>query len=285
MSQENESGIRTFTAGEALEASRRVRFSSTGTIVYADAGEKHIGITVDVVASGAQVAVKMNNFPGTRKLTCAGAVTSGATVYGAADGKVDDAFAGNGPSVGIAIEGGSADLSIIEVLPSQDISGTELLHAAVADSSALGVSSSAEATFSNGSITFPAGDLKAGDVLRVKAKIRLDATNSTDTFTGRLKLGTETIATTPAPDAVNGDIAIIEAEITVQVGGASGFVEAVGNVMNDALVAGLATPFHKASAGEDLSGAVVLAVTGQFSASSAGNTAVLDHMTVERLRK
>jgi hypothetical protein len=286
MASENEKGIFSFPAGETIEPYRRIKLSS-GTALHAAAGDRHIGISVnsEAVSIGAQVAVKLNNFPGTRKVECAGAVTLGATVYGAATGMVDDAFAANGASVGTALDTGDGAGSIIEILPLAREGGSDLLAAAVGDSAALGTGSGAELTFSNGSYTFPAGSLLAGDLIRVKAKARLDATNGADTFTMRLKIGTETIATTPAPDAVNGDIAIIEADIAINIGGAGGQVEALGNVMNDALVAGLATPFHKAAAAEDLSAAVVLAVTGQFNAADAGNTAKMDHFTVERIRK
>lgn len=284
MASENENGVKSFTAGEALEAYRRVKLSS-GTVIYADAGDRYIGVTLAVVANGDTAAVKLRNHPGTYKMECAGAVTSGATVYSANDGMVDDAFAANGESIGIALDTGDGAGSIIEVLPQPKIGGGELLESSTGDSSALGTSSAAEATFSNGSYTFPAGSLLAGDKIVVKAKGRLDATNGSDTFTGRLKIGTETLATTPNPDAVDADIFMIDAEISINVGGASGFVEAMGTVMNDALAATLGTPFHKASSAEDLSGAVILAVTGQFDASSAGNTAKLDHFSVVRLRK
>lgn len=283
MAGENESGIKSFTAGEALEPFRRVKLSS-GTAVYADAGDRHIGVTVDGAASGAQVAVKLINHPGTRKIECAAAVTTGATVYAADDGKVDDDST-LGESIGIALDTGDGAGSIIEVMPLPKVGGSELLASSTGDSSALGVSSAAEATFSNGSYTFPAGSLLAGDKIVVKAKGRLDSTNGADTFTAKLKLGTETIATTPNPDAVNGDIFMINAEISVNIGGSGGHVEAMGSVMNDALAAGLATPFHKADAAEALDGAVVLAVTGQFDASSASNTAKLDHFSVVRHRK
>lgn len=282
MNGENETGVRSFEASVAVVANRRVKLSS-GKVVYADAADKSIGITIGAAGIGEQVGVKLHNFPGTRLVTASAAITTGTPVYGDASGKVNDVFTALGECLGIALQAADGDDSIFEILPEKG--GAELLYAAVADSAAGGTSSAAEFTFSNGSYTAPAGEIRTGDVLRIKAKIRLDATNGADTFTAKLKIGTETIATTPNPDAVDGDIAIIEAEVQVQVGGASGFLEAVGNVMNDALAAGLATPFHKAAAAEDLSGAIAFAITGQFSASSAGNTAKLDHFTIERVRK
>ncbi len=283
MASENENGVRAFESGEILASDRRVKLVA-GKAWYADAADKSIGITVAAAAAaGDWVGVKLHGFPGTRKVTCSAAVTINTPVYGDADGKVNDLYTAMGELIGLALDTGDGDDSVIEALPENG--GAELLYAAVGDSSAGGTSSAAEFTFSNGSLTLPAGEIRTGDVFRIKAKARLDATNGSDTFVMKLKIGTETIATTPNPDAVNGDIAIIDAEVSVNVGGASGFVEAVGTVMNDALVAGLGTPFHKASAAEDLSGAIAIAITGQFDASSAGNTAKLDHFTIERVRK
>lgn len=287
MSNENEGGIRTFTAGEALEANRRVKLSS-GTAVYADAGDDHIGVTVDPASSGALVAVKLKNFPGTRKMVCAAAVTSGAVVYAADDGKINDAYSGTGHRVGIALETGDGDGSKIEVLPEdRSTSGgeTELLANAIVQSDAGGTSSASEFTFSNGSVTIPAGEMREGDIYRVKAQGILPATNGADTFTGRLYVGTELIASTPAPDAVNGDIFCIEADIVVRVAGSSGKLKAMGRAYNDAAAAGLDVPFTLAEATEDISGAIAIALKGIFSASSAGNEARLHQFSVERIRK
>lgn len=279
----NETGLKAFTAGEALEAYRRVKLNSSGQVVYADAFDASIGITDDKVASGDTVTVRLHGVPGTRKMVCAAAVTAGAFVYADVDGKVNDAYVGTGLMEGIALDAGSGDGSIIEVLPKKG--GSELLHNATAQSDALGTSSAAEATFSNGSVTIPAGEIKEGDVFRVKARGTLPATNSTDTFTGKLKVGTEVIVTTPLPDAVNGDQFIIDAEIAVRVAGSSGKLVATGYALNDALAAGLAVPFGLAEASEDISGAIAISVTGQFSASSAGNEARLQQFSVERVRK
>jgi hypothetical protein len=290
MAQENEVGIKTFTAGEALEADRRVKLNAAGTaVVYAGVGDRMIGLTRDKAANGGQVEIKLRNFPGTRRMVAAAAIAAGARIYGAASGKIDDDSTTTGPCEGYALADASGDGSVIEVLPlpggSEFPGGSVLLFAAVGDSAALGTGSAAEATFSNGSYSLAAGFLKKGDILRVKAKGRLDATHAADTFTAKLKVGTEVIATTPNPDAVNGDIFMIDAEIAVNDDGAGGKLEAMGYVLNGALAAGLALPFHKAQAAEDLSVACDVNVTGQFDAADAGNTAKLDHFTVELLRK
>jgi hypothetical protein len=112
-------GVKTFIAGEALAAYRRVKISP-GTVtdppevVYAAAGEDFIGVTQYAVEIGADVAVKMNNGPGTFEIECAvsAAIARGTVLYGAASGKVSDASSGS--AQGIALEAG-VDGAVIEV--------------------------------------------------------------------------------------------------------------------------------------------------------------------------
>jgi hypothetical protein len=111
-------GIKTLTAGEALAAYRRVKLSSN-TVVYSDAGENFIGITEDAAANGAGVAVGLLGGR-TFKCVAAGAVTAGADIYGAADGKVDDAVVGL--KIGVALEAALAANDVIEVLIDKDAS-------------------------------------------------------------------------------------------------------------------------------------------------------------------
>lgn len=105
---------KTFTAGAAIGRYIRVKLAA-GVLQIAGAEEKGIGITETAVASGDKVTVRLWTCEGTMKMTCGGAVTSGALVYGAAAGKIDDVQ--NGNPVGTALEAGSGSASIIEVLP------------------------------------------------------------------------------------------------------------------------------------------------------------------------
>ena len=112
-------GTRTFTAGEALENKRRVKIKNGTTttppeVEYADAGEQHIGVTEYAVASGDLVAIKLRNADGTHEITAAGAFAVDATLYGAADGKVDDAASGS--AIGKAVEAATADGDIVETV-------------------------------------------------------------------------------------------------------------------------------------------------------------------------
>lgn len=110
-----DSSIITLTAGEALAANRRVRLSS-GTAVYADAGERCIGVTQAIAANGDPVAVKLWAQSGTVEVEATGAITAGAIIYGTADGKIDDAVAG-GPQIGVAKTAASGAGGLVEVVP------------------------------------------------------------------------------------------------------------------------------------------------------------------------
>ena len=114
-------GIKTFTAGEDLEARRRVKIESGTTsdppeIVYADAGDDWIGVTEYAVKEGEPIAIKLNNSPGTFEIECVvdSEIARGTVLYGANDGKVSDAAVGT--AQGIAMETGEDD-AIIEVAP------------------------------------------------------------------------------------------------------------------------------------------------------------------------
>jgi hypothetical protein len=112
-------GNKTFTAGEALAAKRRVKIKSGTTsdppeVVYADAGEDFIGVTEYAVANTELVAVKLNSSPGTFECECVvdSAIARGTILYGANDGKVSDASSGS--AQGTAMETGVSG-AIIEV--------------------------------------------------------------------------------------------------------------------------------------------------------------------------
>lgn len=124
MSQQTEGSVKTFDAGEALALFRRVKLDTgSGTsVVYADAGEQHNGVVQDAVANGGRAAVRLRTAEGTNKVVAAGAFSAGATLYGAADGKVDDASSGS--AIGWALEAATADGDIVEMMPFNVLSTT-----------------------------------------------------------------------------------------------------------------------------------------------------------------
>ena len=122
MSQEN-LGQKAFIAGEALEAYRRVKLASAvgDTVVYADAGEEFIGITAAAADLNERVTVNLRSASRTYKVTAAGAFAAGAVLYGANDGKVDDAVSGT--AQGTALEAATSDGEIVEALCNNGAAG------------------------------------------------------------------------------------------------------------------------------------------------------------------
>jgi len=117
MHVQNDTGFRTFLVGTGgVTVYDRVKLSS-GTIVVAGAGEDSIGIAQETKAADAYGTVKLWSAPGTFVCRSAGAITSGAAVYGAAAGEIDDTVSGN--KLGIALEAATDADQHIEVLPAR----------------------------------------------------------------------------------------------------------------------------------------------------------------------
>ena len=117
----------TFTAGEDLAVFRRVKIDTSGTavpaeVIYADAGEAAIGVTQHPALDGQPVTVRLIGDGGTYEIEAAGDLTVGETVYGAADGKIDDTAVGTGIGVVKAAVSGAG--AIAEVVPSPFVSTT-----------------------------------------------------------------------------------------------------------------------------------------------------------------
>lgn len=108
----------TLTAGEALLPKRRVKVESGTTtdpveVVYADAGEQHIGVTGnESTADGALVSIQPMNATGTYEGTAADSFARGAVLYGAANGKISDTSSGS--AIGVALEAALNDGDIVE---------------------------------------------------------------------------------------------------------------------------------------------------------------------------
>ena len=117
MSQQNESGLRTFKATTDLEPFRRVKLTaSTGDAVeYAGAGEAYIGFTAAKALAGEFVGVNLKTSARTFKAVAAEALAVGASLYGAANGKVQDTVSGSIQAT--ALEAAGGDGEVIEVLP------------------------------------------------------------------------------------------------------------------------------------------------------------------------
>lgn len=115
MSQYIDTPTKTFTAGAAVAKYTRVKFAS-GVVTAAGVADDWIGVAMDdAFASGDEIQVRLRNVTGTCKFIAAGAVTSGARVYAAASGKVDDTVSTE--MIGVAMEAAGANNDIFEVMP------------------------------------------------------------------------------------------------------------------------------------------------------------------------
>lgn len=114
-------GPKAFTAGTGGVAPYRLVKLSAGKVVHNTeaATDDTIGVTLSGVAEGASVSVALLNTGGTLEMTASEAIASGAKVYAAADGKVQDlpGTAGTYRIIGIAMQAASGDGAVIEVLP------------------------------------------------------------------------------------------------------------------------------------------------------------------------
>ena len=110
-----EGPVKTFLAGEALAAFRRVKISAAGTVSYSGSGEETAGITEAAAANGAQVAVRLPNAEGTFKCEAYGAISAADLVYPYASGRVTSSA--TGAPFGRANEAAAGTGSVIEVCP------------------------------------------------------------------------------------------------------------------------------------------------------------------------
>lgn len=125
MSQMVDGPVKTFLAGEALSAYRRVKLSS-GEVVYADQSDSnaYIGVTTEACADGEYVGVRLLNANGTQKCVAADTFTANAALYAADDGKVSDSSSGN--RIGTSLEACTTAGDVVECLLDYGGSATAL---------------------------------------------------------------------------------------------------------------------------------------------------------------
>jgi len=283
----------TFQAAEALEFNRRVKLSSASTtspyeVEYADADDKGIGVTLAVgnkangnYASGDPVSVHLFSQAGTHKIETSVTFTAGDKLYGADDGKITNVATG-GPGLFTALEDAGATDSICEALWIGGTKSSGLIHSEVAASSAVTNTTTETSMYTR---TIDGANLEAGDVLEIKAAVDVPATNSTDTLTLKLYIGTEVIATSGAVDVADDDVGYFDYQIVIGVGGASGTMRGQGLQLLDATPTTTPTLVVLSTVSEDLSGDVVIKLTAQWSVASASNSATARSFTIKHLKQ
>lgn len=167
--------------------------------------------------------------------------------------------------------------------PTRIIGGT--VSVAVAAGTAKANTDTNEAVL--GSYTVPANTFKAGTRVRVQAMVRSPTTTGTDTLTVRLRLGTTTLIGTlalqsTAPDQVNDDCSVMDFTfVSRAVPGAAAAIVGHGfltppDAAGTAAVGGFLIPTNFAT-----NGALLIEVTGQWSATTATCSCQLESMIVE----
>lgn len=118
MSQGVETATKTFTAGAAIAAYRRVKLTS-GKLAIAGLGVVDEPVEIGTVehatfADGDAVAVRLRGATGTCKMVASEAISVGDVVYGTSNGRVRASASGD--PLGIALEAATALDDVIEVL-------------------------------------------------------------------------------------------------------------------------------------------------------------------------
>lgn len=136
-----------------------------------------------------------------------------------------------------------------------------------------------------GSYSIPANSLFPGALIQVRFQGIATATNGADTLAVKLYIGGLTgtaLISIPATDATNNDVFTGEYELIVRTVGASGTIVGVGTFKSVPGAEGTMTIKDDilASTAIDTTVAQVVAVSGQWSSTNAGNSCRLDFMRV-----
>lgn len=115
MSQQYDSGTKTFVADAAIAQFARVVFESDGRVVTAGLTEVGIGVAqTPAFAAGDAISVKLYNSGGTFKMRASEALAVAATLYTESDGEVQDTAQATAVPFAQALEAATADGDIIE---------------------------------------------------------------------------------------------------------------------------------------------------------------------------
>ncbi len=207
------------------------------------------------------------------------AVTRGQTIaYDPADGGLVVPY--SSPKqipIGVAQQTVASSTSMLMIgveLHAQAARGSGLVGAIVTSSSA--ITGSSEVAFDQ-SVTVPANTLVAGAVLKITAKVRQTAVNGTDTLLTRVRFGGlagVVLGLVPATAGAVGGLSTFELAMTVRsatTATSGGFGGIISTVVPTGSVGTLTIDTTIANA---------IVVTGIFSSANAGNTAVLEDLTV-----
>lgn len=276
---------------EAMAIHRLVRRdtdNATDEARYCDGGEMPEGVVcqpadaTDVANDQYITIAQLLLTKQSLKMVAAAAIAQapgGAVVYSADDGKVTGTNTGVrvGRLVDTAENIAGDDGDYVEVIPDP----AWVTYATTA-ASTLAVAADTNANPYDQSFTIPANTLKAGDVLDIRAFVRVIDQNSTNTLTLRLLIGTVVVSLTGAVQVADDDIGILEATVTVRSIGATGKIFAAGKSALDAAGTALGSR-GLAEATLDTTADQAVTVTAEWSAAHADNESQLEQLTVTKL--
>jgi hypothetical protein len=153
--------------------------------------------------------------------------------------------------------------------------GNNQLYGATAASGAVS-NTTVTTNFDNSSYTIPANTLQVGDVITIKGQGIATATNSTDTLSVGVKIGSTALFAPTGVDVANNDIFAFEVNIQIRSIGASGTFVADAMCSIGAAGTGTVRSYLTASTTIDTTAAQTIAATGTWSVANAGNSCRLD---------
>lgn len=128
--------------------------------------------------------------------------------------------------------------------------------------------------------TIAGNSLNVGDVIRIRAQGIAPTTNSTDTLTVTLKIGTTTIIATAAVNVADNDVFFITADVVIRTIGATGTFVANGTQTLGVVGTATALPWNKVSTAIDTTAAQTISVFATWSVASASNIVTLSTLSV-----
>jgi len=144
------------------------------------------------------------------------------------------------------------------------------------------VSNTAVETDFDQTLTLPAGILTQGSVLKIRAQGIATATNSTDTLTVKLYIGSTLVASSAAVDVANDDTWLFDFSLTARAAAAAS-AACVGCGIGTLGTSGTATMKHFSLASTNFAtnGTLTIKMSATWSNASSGNSCRLDVLAVE----
>jgi hypothetical protein len=278
--QVNSSALVTFPKSGALAACLRVIMVGSN-LALADANDREDGtLAQNYLAAGLgqgnYAAVVSRHAPGTCMMVASGAISQWADVFADVSGQVS--ANPTGYYIGVACTAAAVAGDWLEVFRVDDRGG--MIYTSTGVSNVI-TNTITETPFNKTCVLAP-NVLKVGDMIHVLAHVLCPSTNSTDTLTLKLKIGTTVLIATAAVDVANNDIALIDCMIMVRTVGASGTFIAVGTQGLGTPGTVTAKPFNLASTAIDTTASQMISVTATWSVANAGDQAELDLLSVIR---